>query len=43
MLKKWNVVSETSKVLLNDIFTEVDGNSEIKSIITDTDILVNCK
>ena len=43
LLKKWNVVSETSKVLLNDIFTEVDGISEIKNIITDTDILVNCK
>ena len=32
---KWNIVSETSKVLLNDIFTELDGSSGIKNIITD--------
>ena len=32
---KWNVVSETSKVFLNDIFTELDGSSGIKNIITD--------
>ena len=32
---KWNVVSETSKVFLNDIFTELDGSSVIKNIITD--------
>ena len=32
---KWNVVSEISKVLLNDIFAELDGSSGIKSIITD--------
>ena len=32
---KWNVVSETSKVFLHDIFTELDGNSGIKNIITD--------
>ena len=32
---KWNVVSEISKVLLNDIFTELDESSGIKNIITD--------
>ena len=31
---KWNVVSEISKVLLNDIFA--DGSSEIKNIIIAT-------
>ena len=32
---KWNVVSEkTSRVFLNDIFTELDGSSGIKNIIT---------
>ena len=31
----WNAVSEVSKVLLNDIFTELDGSSGIKNIITD--------
>ena len=30
----WNVVSDISKVLLNDIFAEIDGSSEIKNIIT---------
>ena len=34
---KWNVVSEISKVLLNDIFTEIDESSEIKNIINYTD------
>ena len=29
---KWNVVSEISKVLLNYIFAELDGSSEIKDI-----------
>ena len=32
---KWNVVSEISKVLLNDIFTELDKSSGIKNIIID--------
>ena len=32
---KWDVVSEISKVLPNDIFAELDGNSGIKNIITD--------
>ena len=32
---KWNVVSETSLVFLNDIFTELDESSGIKNIITD--------
>ena len=32
---QWNVISETSKVFLNDIFTELDGSSGIKNIITD--------
>ena len=31
---KWNVVSETSKVQLNDIFTELDESSGIRNIIT---------
>ena len=31
-----NVVPETSKVVLNDIFAELDGSSGIKNIITDT-------
>ena len=31
---KWNVVSDISKVLLNDIFAELDGSSGIKNIIT---------
>ena len=31
---KWNVVSEIGKVLLNDIFAELDGSSGIKNIIT---------
>ena len=29
---KWNVVSEISKVLLNDIIAELDGDSGIKNI-----------
>ena len=29
---KWNVVSEASKVLLNDIFAELDGSSGIKNL-----------
>ena len=32
---KLNFVSEISKVLLNDIFAELDGNIGIKNIITD--------
>ena len=36
---KWNVVSEISKVLLNDIFAEVDGSSGIKDIVSHTDRL----
>ena len=32
---KWNVVSEISKLLLNDTFAELDGSSGIKNIITD--------
>ena len=32
---KWNVVSDISKVLLNDIFAELDGSSGIKNIITE--------
>ena len=32
---KWNVVSETSRVLLNDIFTELLWSSGIKNVITD--------
>ena len=30
-----NVFSEINKVLVNDIFAEFDGGSEIKNIITD--------
>ena len=30
---KWSVVSEISKVLLNDIFAELDGGSGMKNII----------
>ena len=33
---KWNVVSKTSKVLLNDIFAELDESSGIKNILTDS-------
>ena len=36
---KWNVVSETSKVSLNNIFAELDGSSGIKNIISHTDRL----
>ena len=36
---KWNVVSEISHILLNDIFAELDGSSEIKNIISYTDRL----
>ena len=36
---KWNVVSETSKALLNDIFAELDGSSEIRNIISFIDRL----
>ena len=36
---KWNVVSDISKVLLNNIFTELDGSSRIKNIIYYTDRL----
>ena len=36
---KWNIVSEISKVLLNDIFAELDGSSGIKNIISYTDRL----
>ena len=32
---KWNVISDISKVLLNDNFAERDGSSGIKNIITD--------
>ena len=32
---KWNVVSETSKVLVTDNFAELDGSSGIKNIISD--------
>ena len=32
---KWNVVSDISKVLLNDIFAELDGCCGIKNIISD--------
>ena len=31
---KWNVDSEIIKVLLNDIFSELDGSSGIKNIIS---------
>ena len=34
---KWNVVSDISKVLQNDIFAALDGSSGIKNIITDSD------
>ena len=34
---KWNVVWEISKVLLNDIFAELNGSSGIKNVITVTD------
>ena len=33
---KCNVVSDISKLLLNDIFAELDGSSRIKNIITDS-------
>ena len=36
---KWNVVSEISKVLLNDVFAKLDGSSGIKNIINYTDRL----
>ena len=32
---KWNVVLETSRVLLNDIFTKLLWSSGIKNVITD--------
>ena len=32
---KWNIISEISQLLLNDIFAEFDGSSGIKNIITD--------
>ena len=32
-LVKWNVVPGIIKVLLNDIFAELDGSSGIKNII----------
>ena len=35
---KWNVVSDISKLLLNDIFAELDGNSGIKNIVTDRSV-----
>ena len=35
---KWNVVSDISKLLLNDIFAELDGNSAIKNIVTDRSV-----
>ena len=28
---KWNVASDISKVLLNDVFVELDGSSGIKN------------
>ena len=34
---KWNDVSEISKVLLNDIFAELDGRIETKNNISYTD------
>ena len=37
---KWNVVLDISKVLLKDIFAELDESSGIKNIITDR--LVKC-
>ena len=30
---KWNIISEINKLLLNDIFAELDGSSGIKNII----------
>ena len=36
---KWNIVSEISKVLLNDIFAELAGSSGIKDIVSHTDRL----
>ena len=36
---KWNVTSEMSKVLLNDVFVELDGSSGIKIIIIYTNRL----
>ena len=36
---KWNVASEMSKVLLNDVFVELDGSSGIKNIIIYTNRL----
>ena len=36
---KWNVVSEISKVLLNDTLAELVGSSEIKNFIRYTDRL----
>ena len=38
---KWNVVSDISKVLLNDIFAELDGSRGIKNIITGLVNLLN--
>ena len=35
---KWNIVSNISKVLLNDIFAELDGSSGIKNVITDRSV-----
>ena len=35
---KLNVVSDISKVLLNDIFAELDGSNGIKNIITDRSV-----
>ena len=32
---RWNVVSEISKLLLNNIVAELDGSGGIKNIITD--------
>ena len=32
---KWKIVSEISKLLLNDIFAALDGSSGIKNVITD--------
>ena len=34
---KWNAVSDIIKVLLNDIFAELNGSSGIKNIINDSD------
>ena len=38
-ISKWNVLAEISKVLLNDIFAELDGSSGIKDIVSHTDRL----